>query len=264
LGSVFDLWNLNLVLSTNLAPVLDPVMGDGGRFYVPETSLPAYKSLLQDCDLILPNQFELETLSDTKITTTSTLAEAIQKLHSQFRLPHIFVTSTHLVNENSGVSDEEKTISVVGSTARSDGSPRLFRIDVPYYPVYFTGTGDMFAALLVARFREAASQAGLLSRPSWTSPDNVSPSELPLAKATEKVVASMQAILQKTYAAFEAEKKVIEDGEGRSGHGEDEEGPDDRKRLLMTKAVELRVVRNIKDLIEPADVGKYSAKEVEL
>lgn len=38
--------------------VLDPVMGDEGRLYIPEDEVPAYKSLLQDADLILPNQFE--------------------------------------------------------------------------------------------------------------------------------------------------------------------------------------------------------------
>lgn len=40
--------------------MLDPVMGDEGRIYVSEDVVPAYKTLLQDADLILPNQFEAE------------------------------------------------------------------------------------------------------------------------------------------------------------------------------------------------------------
>ncbi len=40
--------------------VLDPVMGDNGKLYVAEDVLPAYKSLVQDADLILPNQYEAE------------------------------------------------------------------------------------------------------------------------------------------------------------------------------------------------------------
>ena len=40
--------------------VLDPVMGDQGRLYVSPDVVPAYKTLLRDADLILPNQFELE------------------------------------------------------------------------------------------------------------------------------------------------------------------------------------------------------------
>lgn len=40
--------------------VMDPVMGDQGRLYVSEDVVPAYKGLLKDADLILPNQFEAE------------------------------------------------------------------------------------------------------------------------------------------------------------------------------------------------------------
>jgi len=35
-------------------------MGDNGKIYVNEDTVPAYKSLLKDADLILPNQFEAE------------------------------------------------------------------------------------------------------------------------------------------------------------------------------------------------------------
>jgi pyridoxal/pyridoxine/pyridoxamine kinase len=40
--------------------VLDPVMGDNGKLYVAEDVVPAYKALIKDADLILPNQFEAE------------------------------------------------------------------------------------------------------------------------------------------------------------------------------------------------------------
>lgn len=40
--------------------VLDPVMGDHGKLYVAEDVVPAYKNLLPNADLILPNQFEAE------------------------------------------------------------------------------------------------------------------------------------------------------------------------------------------------------------
>lgn len=40
--------------------VLDPVMGDNGKLYVAEDVVPAYKDLVRDADLILPNQFEAE------------------------------------------------------------------------------------------------------------------------------------------------------------------------------------------------------------
>ena len=35
-------------------------MGDEGRLYVSEAVVPAYRALLRDADLILPNLFEAE------------------------------------------------------------------------------------------------------------------------------------------------------------------------------------------------------------
>ena len=40
--------------------VLDPVMGDNGSLYVAGDVPPAYKDIIKDADLILPNQFEAE------------------------------------------------------------------------------------------------------------------------------------------------------------------------------------------------------------
>lgn len=49
--------------------VLDPVMGDNGRLYVAEDVPTAYKGLIGDADLILPNQFEAEYLLSGSIFT---------------------------------------------------------------------------------------------------------------------------------------------------------------------------------------------------
>lgn len=49
--------SLNL---TDSGAVLDPVMGDNGKLYIPEDEVPQYKALLREADLILPNQFEAE------------------------------------------------------------------------------------------------------------------------------------------------------------------------------------------------------------
>lgn len=39
--------------------LLDPVMGDLGRLYVPDDEVAVYRSLLASADMIVPNQFEL-------------------------------------------------------------------------------------------------------------------------------------------------------------------------------------------------------------
>ncbi|OJD12327.1 pyridoxal kinase [Emergomyces pasteurianus Ep9510] len=157
--------------------VLDPVMGDQGRIYVNEDVVPAYKKIVPHADLILPNQFEAELLSGIKITTLSSLADAITCLHRTYNVPHIIVTSVQLPsissssssanalftaagsNSTSPDSTHRDTLTIIGSTARSDGSPRLFKVEVPRLDCFFSGTGDMFAALTVARLREAVFAA---------------------------------------------------------------------------------------------------------
>ncbi|PGH06842.1 pyridoxal kinase [Blastomyces parvus] len=242
--------------------VLDPVMGDQGQIYVNEDVVPAYKKIVPHADLILPNQFEAELLSGIKITSLSTLADAITALHRTFNVPHIIVTSVQFPPSSSSdssaipspttadnsasnrVSPHQDTLTIIGSTARSDGSPRLFKIEVPRLDCYFCGTGDMFAAMTVARLREAVFAADadaeadvkagsstnptsstatastgssnleqptaaphplLRNTPSWQSPDCVPATQLPLAQSTVKVLASMHCVLEKTMAARNAE-----------------------------------------------------------
>ncbi|KAI9759615.1 MAG: putative pyridoxal kinase, partial [Candelina submexicana] len=228
--------------------VLDPVMGDDGRLYVNENIVPAYKNLLREADLILPNQFEAELLSDTKITSLKSLITAVTHLHKIHRIPHILVTSVRLPSSSSDISTP--TLSVIGSTARTDLSPRIFRITVPAIDCFFSGTGDMFAALLVVRLREAVIASNLLSTKSWVSPDDVCTTDLPLARAAEKVLASMQAVLEKTKIARD---EALSEGAmgGPLGTMEKEKDSGKRGHLRRTKAAEVRIVRNVADLREP-------------
>lgn len=102
----------------------------------------------------------------------------------------------------------------------------------------------MFAALMTVRLREAVAAAteGLFSTKSWMSADDVSATELPLAKATEKTLASMHAVLAKTAASRAAEL-----AEEPKGIAEDEKA----KHLRITRAAEVRVVRYVDDLRNP-------------
>ncbi|EEH34563.2 pyridoxine kinase [Paracoccidioides lutzii Pb01] len=222
--------------------VLDPVMGDQGRIYVNEDVVPAYKRIIPHADLILPNQFEAELLSGIKITYLSDLTDAITALHRIYNVPHIIVTSVQLpytaadsTTTNPG-SSRPDNLTIVGSTARSDGSPRLFKVEVPRLDCFFSGTGDMFAALTVALLREAVFAADaqddverdsnpsstnksttpssssppsstplLRNTPSWQSPDTVPATRLPLAQSTVKVLAIMHCILEKTMQERSAE-----------------------------------------------------------
>jgi pyridoxine kinase len=98
------------------------------------------------------------------------------------------------------------------------------------------------------------------------SPDNVPAVELPLAKAVEKVLSSMQAVLEKTMKArYEELVKWGERPEASTSGAEGVDGADGegkRKYLAETKAAEIRLVRNTIHLLEPKDRYKAEALEV--
>ncbi|KAK4145448.1 proliferating cell nuclear antigen [Dichotomopilus funicola] len=226
--------------------VLDPVMGDNGSLYVAPDVVPVYKSLAHYADLILPNQFEAELLSDVPITDMASIGRAIQAMHTRYKIPHIVITSVSIPHPDHPTA----SLSVVGSTITSDGSARAFKIVFPAIDCYFCGTGDMFAALMVVRMRQAvhaasSSAAGGVSleqRESWVSDDSVEAVDLPLARAAEKVLASMHEVLGQT---AERRAAVVEAAEKEVG------GDEKKLYLLKTKAAELRLVRHLDSLRFP-------------
>ncbi|KAK4217656.1 proliferating cell nuclear antigen [Rhypophila decipiens] len=230
--------------------VLDPVMGDNGNLYVAQDVVPVYRSLISHADLILPNQFEAELLSEVKIETMDSLAQAIQVMHERYKIPHIVITSVSLSHPDHPIS----SLSVVGSTMTSDLKARPFKIVFPAIDCYFSGTGDMFAALMVVRMREAVYKESnaLMETESWRSDDSVDALDLPLAKAAEKVLASMHEVLTKTAEAMDKSMNKVQaesitqvDGEGG------DEAQQTKLCLLKSKAAELRLVRHVDSLRRP-------------
>ncbi|RFU29675.1 hypothetical protein B7463_g6652, partial [Scytalidium lignicola] len=247
-----DLKSQAAVKLGNFFWVLDPVMGDNGRLYVAEDVVPAYKNLIKDADLILPNQFEAETLSGVKITDMNSLKQAIVKLHSEYGIPHIIITSVVLPNNEA----ELPLLSVIGSTITSTKTARIFKIPVPAIDCFFSGTGDMFAALMLVRLREAVCNTnGLIEKASWVSDDKVEATELPLAKAAEKALASMHEVLRKTK---EERDKELAKYLARVGSAADLNDVESQKklRLAKSKAAEVRLIRNLDCLRHPKVIFK--------
>ena len=170
--------------------VLDPVMGDQGRLYVSEELVRGYKDVIASAgegpDLVVPNGFELELISGvhlaggeddedgSKLERKTTgdnyearleqVKKAIEVLHSRDGVRMVVVTSVR-------VQGKQGVLNVVGSEKKTDGSSRCFAIEVPVLECYFSGTGDMFAGLMVARLREEVAKAGLLEQTGWASPE---------------------------------------------------------------------------------------------
>lgn len=181
-----------------------------------------------------------------------TLKLAITTLHEQYRIPHIMITSISLPTPGA-----EPYLSVMGSTFTSTAAPRIFGVKIPAIDCFFSGTGDMFAALMLVRLREAVFKVeGLSDKTSWVSDDGVAPTDLPLAKATEKVLASMNQVLEKTKLSRDAELEIYNAQVG----GRNKEDDEKRLRLLTSKATEVRLVRNLGALKHPE--VKFKAERV--
>ncbi|RDA85778.1 hypothetical protein CP532_6308 [Ophiocordyceps camponoti-leonardi (nom. inval.)] len=222
--------------------VLDPVMGDNGHIYVAEDVVPAYKSLVPHADLVLPNQFEAELLSGISIVDMKSLVAAIQALHDQYHVPHVVVTSVRL----DAPHQPARHLAVMGSSVKSDGKARLFKIVFPSIDAYFSGTGDMFGALITMRMREAVfAVPGLSLRPSWLSDDDTPALQLPLARATEKVLASLHDVLSRTRDAMPTIIRRTQQSATAADGGEE------RARCIQSKAAELQLVQNLDCLRHP-------------
>jgi pyridoxine kinase len=228
-------------------------------------------------------------------------------LHKTYQVPHVIITSLRLTRDNHTVSsrapskpastavsgpptpleskdgdaatsqsqptapqinlEDVENLTIIGSTATSDYKPRLFRIDMPQLPLFFSGTGDMFAALTIPRLIEAVQAVPeLSSKPSWRSPDDVPADELPLAKACQKVLASMQSILGKTTETCQEKMKVYDARVEKEGRGEGHEASEERakkRHLALMNASEVKVVRYAKEIMDPPDLGKFKPRRVE-
>ncbi|RKF60313.1 putative pyridoxal kinase C6F6.11c [Golovinomyces cichoracearum] len=233
--------------------IVDPIMGDNGKLYVSESMVPAYKSVLQNTDLILPNHFEAETLSGVKIDDEDTLKLAISIFHSRFAIPHILITSLVLKHRD----EESSFLYVAGSSMTSSKTPRIFIIKIPRIDCQFSGTGDMFGALILVRLREAVHKSpGLENAPNWLSNDDVPSVELPLAKAAEKVAASIHEILCRSKARQDVETATYQKKIGSENETPDGKTESKRQRWTKAKAAEVQIVRNLQVLKEPAETFK--------
>ncbi|EPQ09667.1 Pyridoxal kinase [Myotis brandtii] len=173
--------------NSRLVYVCDPVMGDKwegeGSMYVPEDLLPVYKEkVVPVADIITPNQFEAELLTGRKIHSQEEALAVMDVLHSMGP-DTVVITSSDLSSPRG--SDY---LIVLGSQRirHPDGSVAIQRIrmDIHKVDAVFVGTGDLFAAMLLA----------------WTHkhPNN-------LKVACEKTVSAMHHVLQRTIKCAKAQ-----------------------------------------------------------
>lgn len=135
--------------------VLDPVMGDDGALYVAPELIDLYRDVLCPlAQMVMPNQYEAELLSGIKIESLEDAKRACLRLH-ELGVPNVVITSAQ-------IPSEAGWLYLIGS---EESSGRQFAIKFPRLEGYFTGSGDFFAALTMARYQSLEDmKAGRLAR----------------------------------------------------------------------------------------------------
>jgi hypothetical protein len=122
------------------------------RVVVPVAAVDLYRSkVLPICDVLTPNQYECELLAEMELRTVKDAMRACKKLHTLG--PKVVVISSF---QEASEGETPKELVVIGSkvvsAAVDGGEPRCEQYEVrfPWIDSYYTGTGDLFAALLLA------------------------------------------------------------------------------------------------------------------
>lgn len=154
----------------------DPVLGDNGHLYVPESFVGIYRDeLLPLAQISTPNQFEAELLSGVKITDEESAYQALDWFHAK-GVETVVLSSTHI-----GAPSHLKAF----LSCKSKEAPtavRRFHILMPKLGnCNFTGTGDLFAALFFAHYTLEAEPSAAL----------------------ENTVATVQAVINNTIKDFD-------------------------------------------------------------
>lgn len=171
--------------------VCDPVLGDDGRCYVPESLVEMYKTdVLPLADVLTPNQFEAEALSGIQIQTEGDAQRACLYLHAHGPRTVIVTSATFL-----GKQDHLHVLASSRHGTSYRGQEDMCHILVPRLPGSYTGTGDLTAALLLA----------------WLH--RLPPEDLP--GVLEHVIATVQATLKRTHeeAGEGAELRLVQSKE---------------------------------------------------
>lgn len=161
--------------NSDLIYVMDPVLGDNGVMYCANgifhlltrsECIQIYRDMFSIASLITPNQFEASWLTDTIVSDHASATSALDILH-KLGASAVVITSCDSV--------EEPDILTLYASVKGE----KFSITFPKInDRQFTGTGDLFASLLLAR---------------WDGKTKDS-----LAEACEKGLAAMNGVLKRT------------------------------------------------------------------
>ena len=234
--------------------LLDPVMGDMDRgMYVNADVLPVYRRMLPLSTIICPNQYEAQVLADENITCLDSLYRVLEKLHTVYKVPHVVITSLDLppadlakLGVEPTMSDGKPTMLLVGSSWTGHLSPWF--LTFPSQGEYFSGVGDLFAALVLARFAEHAHELPEAARTPLSDipPSSKEECALPISHAVMLAVASLQHVLTRTRATMEAEGARLGLDPFAPAH---KASVEDRVQIMRMR--ELKIIQSAPAILQP-------------
>ncbi|PVV00029.1 hypothetical protein BB559_000169 [Furculomyces boomerangus] len=216
--------------------LLDTVLGDYGKLYVPKELIALYREkLVLLADLVTPNQFEAELITERKITKLSDAIEACDYFHN-LGVPNVIITSSLLEDVSVEGMDNVPLLHMIGSHMDPvSKTKKAFRISFPNLPGYFTGAGDLFCSLILSRLA--------------TDTNSEESGSDKLKKCCELAFASQNNIIEETMKYQKTTNIPAPLGLDQSGMSSE-----------LVKSFELKLIANRKYISDP--IVKYQAVDI--
>ncbi|HEV7260943.1 MAG TPA: pyridoxal kinase PdxY [Bosea sp. (in: a-proteobacteria)] len=134
----------------------DPVIGDVGRGVFVRPGIPEFmrEQAVPAADIVTPNQFELELLTDIEIRTIADAHRAVETLRDAG--PKVVLVTSLSTDET-----PDDAIDLMAADARG-----AFRVRTPKLDVNVNGAGDAIAALFFVHYMREDSAAAALAKAS--------------------------------------------------------------------------------------------------
>ncbi|KAJ3853696.1 Ribokinase-like protein [Lentinula lateritia] len=187
------------------------------RLYVSADVVSVYRSLLPLSTIITPNWFEVEMLTGISLTDLHSLRHALTKLHKDFGVPNVAISSIPLtqwlsealpnaIRPPSG-SESEHLLCITSSVSNKNSPSDVHAQCVPLLPGYFSGVGDLFSSLVLAHYNPSLESS---------LPEVHLPFRTSLSEAVSQALTKTHAVLCKTFEYSERlpeEERLVTDDE---------------------------------------------------
>jgi len=166
----------------------DPVMGDLGRGFFVKPGIPEIfkEKVIALADILTPNHFELQVLTDMDTSSLQNTRKAINAIHNR-GVKVVLVTS---FRDGINPMTEEKIPPQNHIEMLASNGDRLYRVRTPElpFPAGMAGSGDLTAAIFLSRYLETQD----------------------IKKTLELCAGSIYGIMEATFKAKSKELQIIQ------------------------------------------------------